>query len=245
MRNDLGGIEKWRILDYRTGMGSQIPYDEPVKVLRTLINTRGKAGPAIEALAEHPDPEALATLIDLTGSQDPYLRASAVNAIGRHRTGCDAAEVVLSALNDSNGFVIRAAARASAALRLAAAHDRIHALVGSKEEHTRLSALEALQNLWEASDFETVFARYLHDPSDSVRKQAAWTLETNVGAEQWERVFAAWSGDPIPRHRAWACSLAERFGTRATLGRLDGLRSDPDGHVRSAAERAVKVIGDS
>jgi HEAT repeat protein len=162
-----------------------------------------------------------------------------------HRTGRDASEVVVSMLDDSNGFVVRAAARAAVALGLAAAHDRIYELVWAKEEATRLSALEALQSLWEPSDFEAVFARYLSDPSDRVRKRAAWTLEKNIGSDHWERVFNAWSGDRIPRHRAWACSIAERFGTKAILAKLVGLCSDPDGHVRRAAERAVKAVGAS
>jgi hypothetical protein len=66
----------------KTWNGEAIQYHETVKVLRTLISTSGKAGPAIRALAEHPDPDALATLIDLTHSRDPYLRAAAVEAIG-------------------------------------------------------------------------------------------------------------------------------------------------------------------
>jgi hypothetical protein len=229
----------------QTWNGEPIPYRETVEVLRTLISTYAKAGPAIRALAEHPDSDALEALIDLTHSRDPYLRASAVEAIGYHRTGRDAAEVVVSMLADSNCFVVRAAARAAAASGLAAAHDRIHELIEAQEEATRLIALEALQILWEPSDFEAVFARYLSDPSDRVRKQAAWTLEKNVSSDQWERVFSAWSGDRIPRHRAWACSIAERFGTKTIFAELVGLCSDPDGHVRRAAERAVKAIGAS
>ena len=62
--------------DFRpsTWNGEPIPYHETVEVLRSLIGFYGKAGPAIRALAEHPDPDALATLIDLTHSRDPYLR---------------------------------------------------------------------------------------------------------------------------------------------------------------------------
>jgi HEAT repeat protein len=236
-----------RMADFRPKIwnGEPIPYHETVEVLRSLIGTYGKAGPAIRALAEHPDPDALATLIELAHSRDPYLRASALEAIGCHRTGRDVAKVLVSSLDYSNGFVVRAAARAAAALGLTAAHDRILELVGAEEEATRLSALAALQSLWQPSDFEAVFARYLSDPSDRVRKQAAWTLEKNVGSDHWERVFDAWSADRIPRHRAWACSIAEKFGTKAILAKLVGLCSDPDGHVRRAAERAVKAVGTS
>jgi hypothetical protein len=46
----------------QTWNGEPIPYRETVEVLRTLISTYGKAGPAIRALAEHPDSDALEAL---------------------------------------------------------------------------------------------------------------------------------------------------------------------------------------
>jgi hypothetical protein len=225
-----------------TWNGKPIPYHETLEVLRSLNGTYGEAGPAIQALAAHANPEALTILTDLTHSRDPYLRASSVEAIGNHHAGHDAADVVMNMLTDRSGFVIRAAVTEAAVLGLAAAHDRVLELVGAEEEATRLSALAALQDLWKPSDFEAVFARYLSDLSDRVRKRAAWTLEKNVGSDHWEQVFHAWSGDRLPRHRVWACSLAERFGTEEILAKVVGLCSDCDGHVRHAAERAVKAI---
>jgi HEAT repeat protein len=229
--------EKWN--------GEPIPYNEPIEVLRNWISTRGpKAGPAFRALAELHEPEAMAVLVDLTRSADPYLRTSAVHAIANSPSGRNAADVVLSMLHDHNGFVVRAACGAAADLGLAAGHDRILGLVSANEESTRLSALEALEVLWEPSDFEMVFARYLCDRSDRVRKRAAWTLNKNIGTDHWKRVFEAWSRDPVPRHRVWACSIAERFGERDLLPSLKALRSDADGHVRHAAEQAAKLIGE-
>src|SRR5271165_1590082 len=40
-----------------TWNGEPSPCDETFEVLRTLISTYGKAGPAIRALAEHPGPD--------------------------------------------------------------------------------------------------------------------------------------------------------------------------------------------
>jgi hypothetical protein len=78
----------------------------------------------------------------------------------------------------------------------------------------------------------------------SVRKQAAWTLNKNVGPEHWRRLFEVWAKDGLPRHRVWACSLAERFGDRTVLAELHALCSDPDGHVRMAGERAAQVVAE-
>jgi HEAT repeat protein len=225
--------------------GEPIPYDEPIGVLRSRVRASGsKAGAAIYALARNPKPEAFAILVDLTRSPDPYLRRAALEGIGAHQSGRDAADIVLRMLNDSHGFVVRTACDVAAVLGLAGAHDRILELVSGNNEATQLSALRALESLWVPADFETVFARYSSDRSDDVRKQAAWTLNKNVGSQHWMRVFASWATDPLPRHRAWACSLAERFGDRAVLAKLNALRSDLDGHVRSAAERAARVVGE-
>ena len=153
--------------------------------------------------------------------------------------------VVLNLLQDKYGFVVRTACEVAAVLGLARAHDRILELAEIGEEATRLSALSALESLWVPADFERVFARYVKDQSAGVRKQAAWTLCKHASPEHWEQVFESWSKDPVPRHRVWACSIAEKFGDRTVVARLNALRSDPDGHVRCAAERALKVMGES
>jgi HEAT repeat protein len=189
--------------------GEPIPYDEPIEVLRTRVRAVGSAaGAAIRALAEHPEPEALAFLVDLARSRDPYLRRAALEAMGDHASGRDASEVVLSLLHDKIGFVVCTACDVAAVLGLASAHDRIRELVGASDEATRLSALRAMEGLWVSSDFEKVFARYVGDRSDDVRKRAAWTLHKNVGRENWKRVFESWSSDRLARYRVWACSKA-------------------------------------
>jgi hypothetical protein len=229
-----------------TWNGEPIPYDEPIEVLQTRVRAvASAAGAAIRALAEHPEPEALKFLVDLARARDPYLRRAALEAIGDHASGRDASEVVLSLLHDRIGFVVRTACDVAAVLGLASAHDRILELVGASEEATRLSALRALEGLWVSSDFEKVFARYVGDQSDEVRKRAAWTLNKNVGRENWKRAYESWSSDRLARHRVWACSIAERFGDRSALASLNALRADLDGHVRHAAERAAKSMDES
>jgi HEAT repeat protein len=211
--------------------------------LRAAIEQHGpKAWAAICALAEKPDTEALETLIELSKSTDPYVRRAAVEGIGIHWSGQMAFEVVCQALHDRDNVVVRSAMEAAAKLHLQSAHERVAGLVTTSEQSTRLAALRALEVLWQSSDFEVVFDRYLNDLSPSVRKQAAWTLHKNIGAERWERVFSIWSHDELPRHRTWACQLAGRFGSRAVLSVLEQLRADPDGHVRRAAKHALEHI---
>jgi HEAT repeat protein len=223
--------------------GLPIPYAAPIAELREAVEEHGpKAWAAIRALVEKPDTEALETLVELSKASDPYVRRAAVEGIGIHRSGQMAFEVVCQALHDRDTVVVRSAVEAAANLHLQPAHERVAGLVTASEQNTQLAALRALEVLWQSSDFEAVFDRYLNDLSGSVRKQAAWTLHKNIGAERWERIFSIWSRDELPRHRTWACQLAGRFGSTAVLSALDQLRADPDGHVRRAAEHALEQI---
>jgi HEAT repeat protein len=224
--------------------GVPIPYDAPIADLRVTIGEYGsKAGAAIRALAEKPEEEALTALIEFSKSSDPYLRRASIEAIGIHRSGRTALEVICQALRDPNVIVVRAAIEAAAGLRLQPAHQRVLELATVSEESTRVVALRALEVLWQSSDFESVFAIYLHDPSDTVRKQAAWTIRENICAEHWERAFRAWANDALPRHRMWACEIGGRFGSKSVLLVLKELLTDADGHVRDAAQLALQKIG--
>jgi hypothetical protein len=228
----------------RTWHDVPIPYDAPIADLRAALKQPGpKAWVAILALAEKPDTDALTALIELSRSSDANLRRAAVEGIRMHRSGQMAFEAICQALHDRDSFVVRAAIEAAGSLRLRPAHERVLGWLTASEELTRLSALRALEVLWQSSDFEAVFDRYLHDPSHSVRKEAAWTIHKNVGVENWERVFSVWSRDELPRHRTWACQLAGSFGDRAVLSALQKLRADHNGHVRCAAEHAVEQLG--
>jgi HEAT repeat protein len=220
--------------------GMPIPQKASVAALRNMIGSPGpEAWVAVRALADNAQPEALTALIELTASRDPHLRRAAGEAIGIQALGQSASDVVLRLLHDDHRFVVRTAIEAAVNLVLGSAHDQILHLAKTAEESTRLDALRALVTLWQPSDFEDVFQVYLHDRSDQIRKQAAWTLQQNPNADRWEQLFSAWSVDPIPRHRVWACQLAERFGSGRNRHALDALQNDKDGHVRAAAMRAV------
>ena len=224
--------------------GIPIPHDAQLAELRATSKEPGpRAWAAIRALAEKPESEAMAILVDLTHSSDPHLRRAAVEGIGMHASGQMASDVVCHLLNDLDSFVVRAAVDAAAKLRLKPAHDCVLRLINASEESNRLAALRALESLWQSSDFEAAFDRYVHDSSHRVRKQAAWTLQKNVGADHWERLFSVWSKDSVPRHRMWACQLAGRFGNTAMLPALEALRADDNGHVRRAARQAADRVG--
>ena len=58
----------------------------------------------------------------------------------------------------------------------------------------------------------------------------------------WRLLFDIWYREHPPRHRVWACELAETFGGSEILPFLAKLSEDRDGHVREAAGRAIDII---
>jgi hypothetical protein len=221
--------------------GVPVPYDTSVAELRKMVNIPGPdAWAAIRSLAEKSEPEALGILGSLTRSKDWRFRRSAVEAIGISPLGHKSQEIVCNLLSDPSSYVMRAAIEAAANQKISCAHNEILKLMKAAEENTRIVALHALMDLWQPSDFDLVFDRYSHDPSDRVKKQAAWTIHENLDSQNWRRIFLAWINDPVPRHRIWACELAEKFGIRSDLTVLQPLINDPNGHVRRAVAKVSR-----
>jgi hypothetical protein len=227
-----------------TWNGVRVPYDAPIPILGEQLRSHGaEAWAAFIALGANPTPEALQLLVVATQSADPYYRRAAVEAIAGHKLGTTAAAVLCQCLHDASGVVVRAACEATAALNIGAAHAAVLRLIEAPAPATRIAALRALAVLWQPADFAPVFACAQHDASAEVHKEAAWTLYRNVDAAHWATLFAAWRSASVVRHRVWACEIAARFGGSAVLARLEELRTDPDGHVRQAAERVLKARG--
>jgi len=226
-----------------TWNGVPIPYGASLESLRAALRSPGPtAWAAFRALVETPGRKVLDLLSECARHPDPHFRRAAVEAIGLHDDGRSLPNIILRALQDSKGLVVRAACRSAARLELTEAHDAVLRLVKANEEATRFDALRALAALWDPADFSIILDRFSRDPSDRVRKQAAWVLQEHVGPKEWKTLFTVWSQDPLPRHRVWSCRLAERFGDSAILADLARLEQDADGHVRSAARRAILHI---
>jgi HEAT repeat protein len=173
------------------------------------------------------------------------VRRAAIDVIAS-RPHADAAPLIVCALKDPDGSVVRTACQAAASLEIREAHDDVVALLASPDAGTREVALAALRALGDADDFERVFEVVRRDPSERVRKAAAWVLRDHVATRTWRPLFDAWHHDPIPRHRVWACEIAAEFGRADVALALSAMKDDPDGHVRRAAAIALSSIaGDS
>jgi len=211
-----------------------------VDVLRSgLVRPGPKAWASCAALGLHPSNEAFELLVDLAHSPSWNYRHAATRAIATHRLGRSAGSLLIALLEDESPYVVRAACDAISQLRLQEAHDAVLSLLHSSDQSTRFTALAALDVLWVPSDFDIVFRVFCEDASNEVRRRAAWALRAHANQENWEILFKAWSRDDLPRHKVWACELAEEFGDSNIRIALESLLLDCDGHVRKSAQLAL------
>jgi HEAT repeat protein len=197
---------------------------------------------AIQALGSRDDAEALVTLAAVAAVDDQFLRRTAVEMIGRHPHGRKLGAIILNALRDPSEYVVRTACDVVEEWSLREAHDFVLPLLANHSGVTRRSALRALGSIWAETDFPAVFKIFTGDSEIDVRREAGWVLRQQATSTTWRAIFDAFCTDELGRHRQWACELAERFSGPELLPALSPLLSDPDGHVRKAATRAVQVI---
>jgi HEAT repeat protein len=220
--------------------GVPVPYTASVEDLRERLDLPGPlAWAACLALGHKPEPEALALLVELTGHKDWSFRNLAVQGLGTHPLGAQAAEMVIAALADPVAQIVRTACDAAARLKLPAARKRILALLGSPEPQVRFHAVRALGELWSPEDFAAVWTLSRKDKTEFVRREAERTLRRTASAGSWSKLFDRWKLDPQPRLRVWACELLASLGGSRDLPELRRLVRDRNAHVRKAAERAA------
>ncbi|MCX5794261.1 MAG: HEAT repeat domain-containing protein, partial [Elusimicrobia bacterium] len=181
----------------------------------------------------------LALLAELAKNPEWSLRNLAVQGLGSHPLGAQAAELVIAALADPVPQIVRTACDAAGRLRLSAARARLAALLASSEPQVRFHAVRALAELWSPDDHETVWTLSRKDKAEFVRKEAERTLRRTASERTWRRLFDRWKLDAAPRLRVWACELLGEFAQSADLPELRRLVRDRNAHVRKAAEAAA------
>jgi HEAT repeat protein len=197
---------------------------------------------AIHELKLHENAGALKALSSAAKSSDQFLRRTAVEVIGRHPRGRELQAIILDALTDTSGYVVRTACDVIGHWKLAEAHDRVRALLADASGATRQTALRTLGSVWVDEDLSLVFQVYSKDCETDVRREAASVLRQRATSTNWQPLFDAFRLDELARHRSWACELAEAFSAAESLPMLSELASDVDGHVRKAASLAAQAI---
>lgn len=223
--------------------GVPIPYGEsPAQLEQRLGGSASEAAAAFRALGSDSSSEALEVLVRATSSQDWAIRRLAAEAIGNHPRRVEALATLRPLLSDTSEYVVRTACETLAKLGDHDSHDAIAALLKVPQSATRVGAARALRHLWQESDFPLLLGLMHKDASEDVRKEAAWTLRGAASTSTWAALFEAWKAAPLARHRTWACELAEKYPEERLAADLQVLAEDPDGHVRRAAERALRAL---
>ncbi len=196
----------------------------------------------IRELGSRKDAGALNALAEAAAGKDQFLRRTAIEVIGRHQQGRELGAIILSALGDPSGYVVRAACEVVAQWELSEAHELVVALLASAATTTRQAAIRALGAIWLDADFPLILNIYAKASDIDLRREAAWVLRQRVSPVNWRTLFNAFYVDELPRHRGWACELAENFSGPEILPVLLQLSLDTDGHVRKAASQAIRIL---
>lgn len=227
-----------------SAFGVPVPYSAAIDELRSKIKTPGPEGwAACLALGSKPEKEALDLLGELAAREDWSYRNLAIQGLGRHPLGAQAAETIAAALADPVAQVVRTACDAVAALRLLPARSKILSLLASPDAQTRFHAVRTLAELWTDDDYPAVLALSKKDKVEFVRKEAARTLRRAASPGIWRPLFDRWKLDRLPLLRVWACELLAAFGSDKDLPQFRRLVRDPNKHVREAAEKAAAGRG--
>jgi HEAT repeat protein len=197
---------------------------------------------AIRELESREDAGTLKALAEAAAVDDHFFRRTAIEAIGRHRQGRELRTIILSALGDRSEYVVRTACEVVAQWELNEAHELVVGLLTNASKATRQTAIRALGTIWVDADFPLIFRIYSDAPEIEVRREAAWVLRRRVTSAHWRTLFDAFYADALPRHRQWACELAENFSGQDVLPVLSQLSLDVDGHVRKAASQAIRKL---
>jgi hypothetical protein len=196
----------------------------------------------IRELASQDDAGALNALAEAAVVEDQFIRRTAMEGIGRHPPGREFRAIILSALRDPSEYVVRTACEVVAQWELNEAHELVVALLANASKATRQTAIRTLSAIWVDADFPLIFCIYTSALETDVRREAAWVLRRRVTSTHWRALFDAFYVDELPRHRQWACELAENFSGPDILVALSKLSSDVDGHVRKAASQAIRTL---
>jgi HEAT repeat protein len=196
----------------------------------------------IRDLAKSGDEQSMLRICEFAEHRDQFIRTTAMEAIGRHKLGRQQMGALRKGLGDASAYVNRAACEAVGNLELHELRATLKPLLRNLEPATRMAAIATLSQIWDDGDFDEVFERFTRDNVEDVRKSAAHVLNIHAAERNWLGLFEVFSKDDIPRHRVWACQLAQRFSGIETVQALNRLQSDKDGHVRAAAYSAIKML---
>lgn len=222
--------------------GERVPYELSLEQLTAVATGPAPLRwPAFYAIGRVGTQRALDLLGTFAQDHDPHVRRTAIEVLGRFSGQPHVESLLLRALCDADGPVVRSACGIAGENRLDAARPILRELAVATDIHTRIAAVQALAKLGHHDDID-VAESLMAGRDEAGQKEGAFACRSLVSQFSWRRLAGTWSSDRVPRHRLWAVELLGKFGAPQDVLALDGLSVDPDGHVRKAAKLAVAAI---
>jgi HEAT repeat protein len=221
---------------------ARIPYELAIEELAALASGPApQRWPAFYAIGRVGTEHALELLSAFARDRDPNVRRTAVEVLGHLPTRSQTKALLLDALLDTDGPVVRTACGIAGDGRLEDARPILRRLATAADLHTRIAAVQALAAIGHRDDIDV--AESLMEVNDEAgRKAGAFACRSLVSESSWRRLARVWLSDSVSRHRVWAAELLGDFGGPEDDLALEKLAVDGDGHVREAARRAGVVI---
>ena len=222
--------------------GIAVPYGLPLDVLvETASGLPPDRWPAVYAMGRLGTEPAVRVIRDFACHRDADVRRTAIEVLGRVPRSEANDLLILRALRDPSGPVVRTACDIAGARRWQEARETLRDVARAGDLSTRIAAVQALAKLGNPADID--LAEVLMASGEAhARKEGAFASRTLVSSDSWRRLAGGWLRDAVPRHRLWAAQLFGQFGLQSDLLALQQLSADPDGHVREAARQAVVLL---
>jgi HEAT repeat protein len=185
------------------------------------------------------EPDAGATLLELTQDPSDQVRAAAVEALGRVGLARAVQPLVERALRDPTPHVRAQAAAALGRMGAANAVDALTVAFDDPSYDTRLRAVEAIEAI-RPSDLSPL-ERALRNPSREVRQRAGLALERVGFVDATARELA--SENDVNRTRAH--EVLVQVGKVGIIDGLTGLLASKDPTVRGRVARVLADVGDA
>ena len=187
-------------------------------------------------LAIHDSADAVSELIKLTDSKDWTHKRAAISALGNHKNGLLAENLLIGELEGKNVHLVKAAINALAGLESKKAHGKIKNLVNVGDISIKVEAIRALGKIWDDSDFNFLLDLYKSCGNVSIKKEIGFVISCKTNKDNWVFLFNLFKNDETPRHRLWALQALRDYGDYNALSAKDFLH-DKDGHIRAVAKK--------
>jgi len=222
--------------------GERVPYELSVDELTAIATGPApRRWPAFYAIGRVASERALDLLGTFAADRDPHVRRTAIEVLGHIPDQPRIRSVLLRALRDVDGPVVRSACGIAGENRLDDARPALRELVMVADIPTRIAAVKALARLGHHDDIDLAEA-LMAVREEAAHKEGAFACRSLASESSWRRLAGIWISEPLPRHRMWAAELLGQFGEAQDVLALEGLNADPDGHVRRAAKLASVAI---